>query len=298
MLKEVKCNLCNSIQYDILYRGNGLRNHYDKEMYYPTSSHLAFENIVRCCNCNLVYINPQLGSDTIERFYSEGRDNEYIAHINERIETFRRAIDEIERFVKKGRLLDIGCGAGFLLYAARKRGWDVKGIEPNNYFVDFGKKRFGLDILNKSIDEAEFPESYFDVIILWDTLEHLTDPYECLSKAYRWLKRGGYIFINTPNIDSIFAKIFKGKWWFIKPMHLYYFTPRTLNRYLEKNGFRLIQVRPYYQTLKLIYLASKLKVYFDVISRALVRFLTILRLKDLKFTYYAGQMTVVAQKEG
>lgn len=131
---------------------------------------------------------------------------------------------------------------------------------------------------------------------MWDSLEHLLDPYLVLSKAYRWLKKDGYIFINIPDINSIFAKIFRRGWWFIDSMHLYYFNPHTINMYFKEIGFKFLTRRWHIQTLELGYLISKIKPYSKTFYGMIYTLAKFARLQGLGVSYYAGQSIIVGQK--
>ncbi|MFH0731769.1 MAG: class I SAM-dependent methyltransferase [Candidatus Omnitrophota bacterium] len=265
-------------------------------MFYPTSASFKTENIVKCKNCSLIFTNPRLKSDLLLKFYSEGRDIDYIKQQQERTQVFRNVIKYIESFCPGGRMLDIGCGAGFLLSAAAAKGWDAKGIELNKFFADFARERLKINVIGETAEKVDLEPDYFDVITMWDSLEHLLDPYLVLSKAHRWLKKGGYIFINTPDINSILAKIFKSKWWFIESMHLYYFNPQMINMYFKKIGFEYLQKKSHIQTLKLCYLASKIKPYSKPAYKTINAVIRFMRLADLNISYYAGQIIVIGRK--
>lgn len=294
-LENIECNFCKSKDNIIIYRGR-LDGSFHKEMFSPTSASFKTGNIVKCKNCGLIFTNPRPKAKILVRFYSEGLDQNYVKQRQERIQTFRRVIKFIESFAQPGRLLDIGCGAGFLLYAAKENGWQVKGIESNKFFANFANTKLKVDAINKTAEQAEFGYGCFDAIVLHDTLEHLLDPYLVLSKSYNWLRKGGYIFINIPNISSIYAKVFRNRWWFIETMHLYYFSPRTINMYFEKIGFKYIRKRPYIQSLKLGYLVSKLRLYSYSFYKLIDDIIRFMNLQNLNISYYAGQTTIVGQK--
>lgn len=284
-LERVSCNFCKSKDYVTIYRGTPHKDYY-KEMFYPTSASFQTENIVKCKKCNLIFTNSRIRPDILLKLYVDGEDKKYIEQISERGRAFDRAIRFIETFSSKGSMLDIGCGAGFLLSAAKKRGWGVKGVEINPFFANFANTVLNVNVVNEAVEKIDFKTGTFDVIVMWDTLEHMYDPYLILSKSYVWLKEGGYIFINTPNINSIVAKALWCRWWF-REMHLYYFSPQIINMYFKKIGFKYLRKRRYVQTLKLSYLISKFKPQW--------RFLHNIP-DNIIISYYGGQMTVAGQK--
>lgn len=162
--------------------------------------------------------------------------------------------------------------------------------------MQISQTKLKIDVINETVEKAKLKAESFDVIVIWDTLEHLYNPYLALSKSYDWLKNGGYIFINIPNIDSVFARLFRSRWWFIESMHLYYFSPRTINMYFKKIGFRYLQKKRHIQTLKLGYLISKIKPYSYFCYNVANNIIKILKLKNLNISYCAGQIIIVGQK--
>lgn len=289
------CNFCHSDKYKVLYKAMPHRP-YRKEMFYPTSTNLATENIVKCQKCGLIFTNPRPKPDLLRSLYYEGEDLNYIEQKEERIKNFEKVIKFIETFSPNGDILDIGCGAGFLLYVAKARNWQVKGIESNRFFANFARTRLNIDVINRNVEEIDFKSNSFDVIVMWDALEHLTDPYLVLSKAYSWLKKDGYIFINIPNTDSMYAKILKSRWWFMVSMHLYHFSPSTINMFFKKIGFKYLRKKRHSQILKLGYLISKIRPYSDTLYCIIDKIAKFLKLQDLCIPYYAGQITLVGQK--
>ena len=145
-LVHVKCNLCGAGEEDLLYEVFGSK-------------------IVKCRVCGLVYINPRPGKHDLTALYDENyfsntgyqqNDesqyfgyNEYISDEENIMRKFKRKIEQIERFVKPGALLDIGCACGFFMNLAHSRGWSVSGIEPSSFAADYARNRFGFEISNK-----------------------------------------------------------------------------------------------------------------------------------------------------
>ncbi len=157
-----------------------------------------------------------------------------------------RNMDLINRYVTEpGRILDVGCAMGFFLVDARKAGWEVTGIEISEYSSACARKRFKLNILTGELGDLvrknEIETGSFDVVTIWDTLEHVQDPSGLLKAVNQVLKEEGLLFISTLNIDSLVSKA-DGKDWhfFAPPMHLFYFSERTLKGFLRKAGFKVI----------------------------------------------------------
>jgi SAM-dependent methyltransferase len=118
----------------------------------------------------------------------------------------------------------------------------VEGIEFNMESAAFGSKHFKLLIHNRSLEEINFPDHTFDVITMYDVLEHIPDLHEILNAVRRILKPNGILVVQSPNIDSLMARLTGSAWnWLTPPDHLYHFTPSTMRRLLADQGFNVIE---------------------------------------------------------
>jgi 2-polyprenyl-3-methyl-5-hydroxy-6-metoxy-1,4-benzoquinol methylase len=162
-------------------------------------------------------------------------------------QTFRnknkpKDVDMINRAVgKRGTLLDVGCAMGGFLNAARNSGWDVTGVELSEFGSAYARNNLKLNVhtgsLEDVIDKGQIQGNSFDVVTLWDTLEHLTDPAALLKKVNHVLKDGGWFFCSTVNIDSFLSRKQGEHWHFFRPpKHLFYYSEQTLKRYLNNAG--------------------------------------------------------------
>jgi SAM-dependent methyltransferase len=146
-------------------------------------------------------------------------------------------------FSDKGKVLDIGCGNGSYLAWLKSLGWAVYGVEPDEMSVKFAAQEYGIDIFCGDLSDAHFPDSLFDCITMWHSLEHSHRPLETLKEIYRILKPEGLAVISVPNIHSLEAKLLKGNsFLYDVPRHLYDFSPRVLGEMLNKGGFRIQKI--------------------------------------------------------
>jgi 2-polyprenyl-3-methyl-5-hydroxy-6-metoxy-1,4-benzoquinol methylase len=146
--------------------------------------------------------------------------------------------------------LEIGCAAGFFLEVARKKGWNVTGIELSEYASNYAREKLGLNVFTGKIEDllknGTIKKEQFDVVTLWATLEHIAVPSKLFESINYVLKLNGYLFFTTINFDSKEAKEQGKNWASIRPpKHLYYFTEATIKKYLEKYGFEIIQDADY-----------------------------------------------------
>jgi 2-polyprenyl-3-methyl-5-hydroxy-6-metoxy-1,4-benzoquinol methylase len=230
--------------------------------------YLKIFNVVKCCACSTVFLDfKNKVMDPREVYsanYYQERNEHYLKNIvadpihgpeNPSVIDFREGIKLIESFKHPSRLLDIGCGMGIFLAMARERGWEVSGVDISDYAIKFAMERFGIDCFAGYLKDANLPDRYFDVITLWDVLEHFENPLEELKEVKRILNDDGIIIFDTPNVDSLmrlFAhwtyKITGGLLKYpVKKLyhqfHLYYFSPKTLRMLLDKAGFEIIEMR-------------------------------------------------------
>jgi len=154
-------------------------------------------------------------------------------------------LDYLDGLVEqRGRLLDIGAGFGAFVHAAQGRGWDAHGVEPSTTGVRRAKEQFpNADIIHGTL--ADIPlDLTFDVITMWDVVEHLDDPMDLMHEARKRLRPGGLLVVETGNYQSAERSQAGLAWWGYQSDHRWYFTPDTLSRMLHDSGFSNASVAP------------------------------------------------------
>lgn len=235
--EEVACELCGSRDSQSLYH---LR---DYERGFAGEFH-----IVACTKCRLVFLNPRPTPETIGAYYTP--DDWYRAKRRvslEEAQISNRPWREIQAFrcrpillyKQTGSILDIGCGDGLLLKFLSEKGWDCHGIETGALAVQYAITH-GLDVKQRSIESASFPENSFDVMSLFASIEHLHHPLKTLRKISSFLKKDGILYVGgIPNFDSFERKLFGKRWMHLNaPRHLYHFTPKTMALVLKEAGYQ------------------------------------------------------------
>jgi len=260
----MRCNLCGGNKYKVLYktyRGDILD--LGQESYTITNNNSGLRiRIVKCLDCGLIYANPAPSLPRLLVNYKNMVDVLYLEEEAGRRKAAAYIIQELLRFKKTGRLLDVGCATGFLLQEALKAGFQVYGIEISEWAVKYAQDTLKLDnIFCGELGQAEFPDSYFDVIILKDVIEHLPDPKNTLVKLRRLLKPDGLLCVNTPDIDSLTSKLLRAKWWGVKQEHLYYFTKKTFYRLLRVSGYAPVKCKKSPRVFSYRYWLSRLEGY-------------------------------------
>lgn len=203
-------------------------------------------SLYKCQNCKLLFISPVPASlDVYDDSYFSGAEKgfgyvDYDADKEPMIPVFNKYLDLVNSLgVKTGTLLDIGAATGFFIDLAKKRGFTVKGVELSDYAAKKGREK-GLDVFTGDLHSAHYRDGQFDVITMFDVIEHVPDPVGFISEASRILKKDGLLLINTPDAESLWAKVLGPRWQLIMPPeHIHYFSPRNLGDYLSKNGYRV-----------------------------------------------------------
>ena len=301
MLEEVVCNLCGADDYSVVYPARYENAQPDAIMdtFRSSGDEILVDQLVRCNHCGLQYLTPRLKSDLILTGYSEGADDAFVSQNSARERTFDKSLRRIEDLKpNKGRLLDIGTAGGAFLGVAYRRGWDVLGCEPNQWMADWGSNHYGIEILPGTIFDMVLPDSEFDVVTLWDVLEHTPDPKAVLLECQRILKPDGLLIVNYPDIDSLVSEAMGRKWVFLLSVHLYYFTPRTIRRMLEKTGFDIMGFKRHWQSLELGYILFRMEPYVPRLSKVAKKMVEALGIQQLQIPYWMGQALVIAHPSG
>jgi dolichol-phosphate mannosyltransferase len=257
-MESVRCNLCQSKSYLVLYAGDAHRKvPPDAQTFRCTSEgHGDFTNIVRCRDCGLIYENPREKETAIESQYTQVEDPVYERETGGRIRTFSRLLDRLESFSAPGRLVDIGCYTGVFLDLARRRGWQGLGIEPSQWAARKAQEK-GLEVINAPFRKTDLMAETYDAVTLWDVIEHLHDPLGELRAVHRILRPGGLLGMSTMDADSLFARLTGRRWpWYMR-MHFYYFTRDSMARLLRSAGFELLAIERHKRVVSLRYFVEK-----------------------------------------
>ncbi len=302
-MEYVKCNLCGADDAVVLYPSTmpGVNGQpADPEHFRCTTlSYGEHYQIVRCRQCGLVYTNPRRRPADILRDYEEVQDPRYLAEREGRIATFRHHIRPLEEMVRSHngrRLLDVGAHIGVFVEVAQERGWDAWGLEPSRWAVEEGRRR-NLQMIQGTLHDAELDSGSFDVVTMWDVVEHLFDPLADIREVTRILKPGGILCVHTINVESWFARLMGGRWPWLVEMHLYFFSPRTLSALVEKAGLHVEGWRVQGRYLHLGYLLSRLSGWSEPLGHIAERVAQLLHVDRLLVPVNLGDLfTLYARK--
>ncbi len=301
-LEKLDCPNCNQKKYKILKESSYLKIQNLNDLiniYKSSGDELLLDQLVECEDCKFQYLNPRINSEIIYNSYVDNEDESHVSQDKARYKSFSKSIKKIIKLIKAGDLknkkfLDIGSASGVCLKAIKDLGFQEEGYEPSKWMVNYGKKNYGVNIKNGSIDQISINNKY-DLISLWDVLEHVTDLNFTLEKIKALSKDSTILIINVPDIDSFVCKLMKSKWPFYLNVHLYYFNKSSIESILRKYNYNLIKHFSHWQYLELGYIIKRAKKYFKLFS-FLEKIVFFLKLSSLPVPYYIGQTTFIFRK--
>jgi 2-polyprenyl-3-methyl-5-hydroxy-6-metoxy-1,4-benzoquinol methylase len=212
-------------------------------------------SLVECSACSLVYVADPPSPEELKRLYSfeGGYHNTLFDPASDDAVARRAAAREyyavLSKFRSGGSVLDIGCSSGFFLIQARDGGWEARGLEMSADTARVARDQFGLDVATGTLEETTFPEARFDVVTLWDVIEHVPDPVRTLSLVHRILKDDGLVMFVTPNVGGLFPRVAYAAARIIRywphpepPHHLFQFSKRTARELARRTGFAVLRI--------------------------------------------------------
>lgn len=189
-----------------------------------------------------VYVDGYMFGEAPGNFGNDVRHplfQRYLARVAHR----RIGLIEQATRIRRGSLLDVGCGTGEVLMVARERGWRTQGAEPERTAAEMARKR-GLEVEIAVLEESGLPERSFDVVSAFHVLEHMPDSRAFLAIMARWARPGGFVAVEVPNFASVQRRRLRERWDGLRPReHLAHFTPQTLPRTFRAAGVEPVLVR-------------------------------------------------------
>lgn len=255
--------------------------------------------IVRCNHCGMVYANPRPESDDVLTIYEAIKDPLYVEERAGRVLTFEHHLRPMEKFTGQAngrRLLDVGAYTGVFVDIATQHGWEAWGIEPSLWAVEQAQRE-GLQMMLGTLESSELKHSDFDVVTMWDVIEHVPDPMATLRAAWQALRPGGHIVVHTMDLASPFARLMGKRWpWFME-MHLFYFTRHTMRLMLERAGFEIVWMGAQGRYLQAGYLASRVSALSPAMGRPLEWLMSGIKFRKIPLRVNLGDLfTTYARK--
>lgn len=226
--EETPCNLCGASTYVVV----GTRDRDGAPL-----------RTVLCTACGLVWTNPRPGAADMNAYYEASYRADYKGHpappLRKIVRGFLGAAERRQALRKFGArtMLDVGCGAGELVYLMRQDGVDASGLEPGIEFADFARTFLAVPVQTAPVDSATIPAESQDLVTMFHALEHVPDPSTVMTTVRRWIRSGGHLVVEVPNIAArVQAPNHQYHY-----AHLHHFTGSTLAALGAAAGFRLVE---------------------------------------------------------
>jgi 2-polyprenyl-3-methyl-5-hydroxy-6-metoxy-1,4-benzoquinol methylase len=253
-----RCVLCGELGMQLVLASNatGLPT---ADEFSCTSGRLGeHDDILRCGYCGMISSRPTLSPEELVELYVQTVDPTYLAELEGRRDMFGWVLDHLESYALRGRrLFEVASNMGVFLDVAGDRGWQARGVEPSRWAVDQGRQRFGVDLVQGTVETSGIGTDAADVFVMLDALEHVVDPVAALQVIRGAINDDGLLALTTINVESLHARFRRGAWpWFIRP-HLHYFTPTTLRRTMAAAGFDMIEYRSVPRSFHLSYVSHR-----------------------------------------
>lgn len=264
--------------------------------------------ILRCLNCGVECLSPQLSDEQLKILYSENyyrawgiqgeEENEITKEM--KIATFQLRLNLIRQFVSSGKVLDVGCATGYFLEIAKTNNFEPHGVEFSEYSAAIAKKKFGdTNIFLGTLEQCNFENKSFDVIAMSDLIEHVRIPKQTLSKAKELLKEDGVIMIMTPDTKTLSNKLMGKRWTHYKLEHFFYFSQSSIGYLAEQCGLKVLHYERSKKALTINYLHTQFNVYKHWLLTPFINFMYFLLPKKVaakNFYFSIGEMVVILKK--
>lgn len=263
MDERKKCEACKSESLNaIQIGGHIIKNLTSNQLRVTNKDYGESIETVLCKQCTLVQPKYILNTEDIIKLYSTMDDEEYLNSSDLRgkanYKQIIKIINKLDYINTKSAFLEIGAGCGSLLNLLKKNFPSIKGLEPNTSFCKQAKNKYNLEIINSGYENLKTNDK-FDCIIALDVIEHVSSPDHFMKTLRDSLTTNGIAIIGTPDIKSITARLFRKKWWHIRPPHIYYFNDKSFGTIATNNGFKISKKGFWHWELPLNYILDSIQ---------------------------------------
>ena len=268
------------------------------------------DRVVQCEDCGMVFADATRfagsGRRAQRNLYNQDYYNsayasrgylDYPAEFSSHRATFAARLCETERRIgRKGRLLDIGCAFGHLAKTATDLGWDVFGTDISGHALRHARVDHGARVFLSDLRHLPVKNGLFDVITLYDVIEHFSEPGELLAGVLPLLRPDGLLHLTTPDVASLSARLMGRRWYHYKsPEHLVYFSPATLTRALRTAGFDVVGLDRAPSRMSVISILRRMRRYSRFAATSAIRIARVLGCSERILTMHIGEFQAWAR---
>jgi 2-polyprenyl-3-methyl-5-hydroxy-6-metoxy-1,4-benzoquinol methylase len=253
--------------------------------------------IVRCSACGLLMTNPQDDLVTLAAGYRQHADAVYDLEYENRRHAAQTHLGLVMTYSgPPARLLDVGCGTGAFVSVAQNAGWEAIGLDASEWMIVRARARCPRATFQVGfLEEAQWSSEAFEVITLWDVLEHVPSPLAALRRLRMWLTPTGVLCLSVPNAGSVIARLMGPRWVLLLREHLWYFCAATMARVLSQAGFMVVEMRPKMVQYSLANILRRLGQYSGALPSLARRLSGVPGFSRLRLRLPMGEMDVVAR---
>lgn len=258
--------------------------------------------VVRCWRCDHGSLLDVPDEQAVSGAYLDAADPSTVREEGGQVATARRDLGAVRRAlgdVAPGRLVDVGCWTGSFVAAAAAEGWEAEGIEPSTWAVERARQR-GLQVRQVELGPGDgLTDGSYQAVVCCDVLEHLLDPGAAVERIARLLQPGGVLFATVPDAGSRLARLMGARWWSVLPMHVQYYTRRSMTQLLADHGLAVHGITTHAKLFSRRYYAERLAEFVPVVGSAAVRQVERTRgANNLVGPDFRDRMAVVALRAG
>jgi len=225
VFREFTCDACGGSEHIPLFEKEGFKH-------------------VRCRDCGMVFVNPRLDSHIDGQMLSGTGSMGDDSLTGSQIRRIQKELDRIERYRKLNRIIEIGAGRGWFLAEASGRGWETWAVEINYDALEKLRNKCIDRIIEEPAEDFHCSPDSFDVVRMWDVIEHLGSPWSALKRIHEVLRVGGLLYLSTTNFASLSRWVNGPEWVYLNGAdHIQLFEPRTITRLLIQTGFTSVSIR-------------------------------------------------------
>ena len=260
-----ECLLCGTVVFTLKFPARQPARSLDARAYRCTSnSHRHHRPIWACPRCGVLTQWPQPEPAQLALAYSEVEDPLYVAERENRYLTFRRVAKRLGS-AEGRRLLDVGAYCGYFVDVAQDAGFAAEGLELSEWACEQARA-LGLTIHNETLASRAESDARYDIVTMWDVVEHLHDPRTELSHVHRLLPPGGQLYLSTIDSGSALARLLGRRWPWLMEMHLFYFDRESITALLQQAGFQVVSITHYTHVISARYLMEKATASYPLLA--------------------------------